>query len=74
MGTKKRKAVYDPEAQKRWREKNRNKSNHNAYKSTARTFIRNHATLEEVEELRALLDERVDVLLDERVEALQAEA
>ncbi len=60
--TKKRRAVYDPEAQKRWKEKNRARSNYLSYRGTARTFIRNHATLEDVEELRALLAKRVKAL------------
>lgn len=58
---KKREAVYNPEADKRWLEKdpkNKKKKYRANKKSTAKNFIRNEATLEEIEELQAWLDER----------------
>lgn len=45
-------------ATKRWREKNKDKARYNSYKSSAKTFIRNHATLEDIKELRELLQEK----------------
>ncbi|MDO5650059.1 MAG: hypothetical protein Q4G11_05585 [Gallicola sp.] len=54
---KKRKSVYDPEAQKRWNEKNRDKRRYMTDRTSARRFIK-RAELVDVEELQSLLDER----------------
>ena len=46
------------EANKRWREanvENKEKSNHAKMRSTARSFIRNRATLEDLAELEILI-------------------
>lgn len=45
-------------ATQKWREKNREKARYNSSKSSARSFIRNYATLEDIEELRLMLDEK----------------
>ena len=45
-------------AQKRYDEKNREKRTYLAQRSTARGFIRNKATLEDLEELKKLIEER----------------
>lgn len=45
-------------ATQRWREKNRNKARYTSSKSSARSFIRNYATLEDIEELRKMLLEK----------------
>ena len=53
-----RKAVYNPEADKRWREKNKE---HRAYlnaRGASRSFIRRHATLEDLDEIIALVEKR----------------
>ena len=53
------------EANKRWRESSpeaKEKSNYLKIRSAARSFIRNRATLEDVEELRMLLNERESLL------------
>lgn len=50
-----RKAVYDPEAQKRWEAKNREKRGRINRKSAAKRFIREDATLGELEELSDLI-------------------
>jgi hypothetical protein len=55
---KKREAVYDPEAQKRWEQKNKDKRGRINRKSGAKRFIREDATLEELEELKAFIEER----------------
>lgn len=59
---KKREAVYDPVAQKKWSDKNRAKKNANTRRSNAKRFIREDATLEELEELQALIEERKTTL------------
>lgn len=50
------------EAQKKasraWEQKNRRKATIAGYKRTARTFIRNHATIEDLEELRELINNK----------------
>lgn len=45
-------------AKEKYRKKNPEKARYNSYKGTAKTFIRNYATLKDVEELQILLDER----------------
>ncbi len=47
-------AEYD----KKWREQNKEHYNYLRKRSTARSFIRNNATIEDIAELRNLLDER----------------
>ena len=46
------------EANKKWQEKNKEYAKYLSNRSRARSFIRNQATLEDIEELRALLVER----------------
>lgn len=58
MAEKKRESVYDPIAQKKWSDKNRAKKNVNTRRSNAKRFIREDATLEELDELQALIEER----------------
>ncbi|MBS5925612.1 MAG: hypothetical protein KIC66_00810 [Clostridium sp.] len=52
-------------ADKRWREKNREHANYLKNRTSARCFIRNKATLEDIEELRELLRLRAEVLSKE---------
>lgn len=56
---KKRKAVYNPEADRRWKEKNREHRNYLTGRGAARSFIRNKATCEDLLELKALIEERL---------------
>ncbi len=56
--TKKREAVYNPEADKRWNEKNKERRNYLGQRSSARSFIRNKATEEDLLELENLIHER----------------
>lgn len=49
-------------ADKRWREKNREHANYLRNRTSARCFIRNKATLEDIEELKVLMKERIKVL------------
>ncbi|KNE19023.1 hypothetical protein [Virgibacillus pantothenticus] len=46
------------EANKRWQEKNRERSRYLRNRSTARSFIRKQATNEDIEELKQLIQER----------------
>lgn len=50
------------DAQKRYDEKNREQRNYLAQRSTARGFIRNKATIEDLAELEQLIAERRNVL------------
>lgn len=54
----KRNAVYNPKADKKWIEQNKEHRRYLSYRGTARTFIRNHATAEDLEELENLIKER----------------
>lgn len=45
-------------ADKRWREKNRQYASYLKNRTSARSFIRNKATLEDLEELQNLIEER----------------
>ncbi len=46
------------EASKRWNEKNPERRRYNSTKSSARSFIRNRATEEDLSELETLINER----------------
>ena len=52
-------------ADKRWREKNREHANYLKNRTSARCFIRNKATLEDIEDLKELLRLRAEVLSKE---------
>ena len=59
---KKREAVYDPEAQKRWEQKNKDKRGRINRKSGAKSFIREDATMDELQELKSLIADRENQL------------
>lgn len=46
------------EANKRWQEENREKARYLRNRSTARSFIKKQAMLEDIEELENLIEER----------------
>ena len=51
------------EANKRYREKNKEQTNYLRYKSMARGYVNNHAkTIEELEELQELIKEKIKEL------------
>ncbi|OOM16743.1 hypothetical protein [Clostridium saccharobutylicum] len=52
-------------ANKKWAENNKEYSSYLRSRSSARSFIRNKATLEDIEELRKLIEEREKNLNDE---------
>ena len=56
------KANPQTEANKRWQEKNREKTKYLRNRSTARSFIKNQATLEDIEELKQLMKTRINFL------------
>ncbi|OMP67039.1 hypothetical protein [Domibacillus epiphyticus] len=50
------------EANKKWQEKNKEYAKYLSNRSRARSFIRNHATEEDIDELRTLLNEREELI------------
>ena len=50
------------EANKKWQEKNREKAKYLRNRSTSRSFIKNQATLEDIEELKQLMKTRIELL------------
>ena len=54
------------EANKKWQEKNKEYSSYLKSRSSARSFIRNKATLEDIEELKILIEERVLFLANQK--------
>ena len=50
------------EANQRWEAKNKEYANYLKQRSTARSFIKNKATIEDIEEFRRFLDEREQIL------------
>lgn len=60
-----RKATYNPEADQRWIEQNRERRNYLSGRGTARSFIRNRATLEDLDELEGLIAEKRKTLVEE---------
>lgn len=67
--TKKRKGYSTPEGQaaadKRWAEKNKEHRTYLSSRSSARSFIRNKATLEDLAELAELIEDRKKELSSE---------
>ena len=49
-------------ASKKYREQNKEKAKIGSYRRTARLFIKTYATMEEIEELQKLINERVKFL------------
>lgn len=49
-------------AMKNYRKSNPEKARYNSYKGTAKTFIKNYATLEDLEELQELIKNRKENL------------
>lgn len=53
-----RKAKYNPDANRRWSEKNPERRKYLSHRSRARSFVRDVATLDDLNELAAMIDER----------------
>nr|WP_207719604.1 hypothetical protein [Clostridium cadaveris] len=56
------KSESQKKADKKWESKNREYANYLRSRSTARSFINKKATLEDIEELRELLNKREEFL------------
>ena len=54
---KKRKAVYNPEADKRWREKNKERVKYTRYRSNARAFLKELIQEEDLSEFINLYED-----------------
>lgn len=54
-------------AMKNYRKSNPEKARYNSYKGTAKTFIRNYATLEDLEEFKKLILERKVLINKEKM-------
>ena len=52
-------------ATKKWNKQNREHRNYLSKRSSARSFIRNHATVDDLNELEELIAERRDSLMTE---------
>lgn len=50
------------EANKKWQAKNQDRKKYLSYRSTTRSFIKNSSTLEDLEEIKKLVEERERVL------------
>lgn len=55
---KKREAVYNPDADKKWNDNNKEHRRYLTDRTSARRFIRTKATLADLEELQKMMDER----------------
>lgn len=64
MDIKEKKAIYNPEADKKWKDANRERRNYLSGRGAARSFIRNKATLEDLDELLRLIEERRESVAD----------
>ncbi len=62
MADKKREAVYNKEADRRYREKNKEHRRYLSARSQARSFIRNYSKLDDLKELEELIKERKEEL------------
>lgn len=58
MSKEKKTSDAQIKASRNWDKKNPEKARHSRYKSAAKTFIRHHATEEEMQELEKLIKER----------------
>ena len=54
------------EANKKWQEKNKERAKYLSDRSRARSFIKNLATLEDLEEFKTLIEDREKTLYNEK--------
>lgn len=59
---KERKAVYNPEADRRWREKNKERARYLTDRTSCRRFLRDKATETDLCEMEQLIKERRQTL------------
>lgn len=67
MADKKRVAVYDPAAQAKWAAKNPERRKYLTHRSRARSFLRDVATMEDLDEMQAIIDERRNHLIHDKL-------
>ncbi|HHX67933.1 MAG: hypothetical protein WAO56_10230 [Miniphocaeibacter sp.] len=53
-------------ATRNWEKRNKEKAKIGSYRRTARLFIKTYATLEDIEELKGLIDERIKVIQEDK--------
>lgn len=53
-------ATSRTEANKRWQSKNREKTNYQKSKSACKSFIKNKATKDDIEEIKILIEEKLN--------------
>ena len=58
-------AVKQTEANKKWQEKNKERAKYLSDRSRARSFIKNLATVEDLEEFKKLIEERKENIGEE---------
>lgn len=59
MEENKRVAIYNPEADAKWIQENKDHKNYLRQRSTARSFIRKKATKDDLLELSSIIEERL---------------
>lgn len=57
-----KKTTYNPDADRRWAEKNKEHRKYLSYRATCRMFIRKHALKEDLEEINILVEDRIKEL------------
>ncbi|GAA5417806.1 hypothetical protein Pryu01_02882 [Paraliobacillus ryukyuensis] len=62
MSEKTNKSNSQAKASRNWEKKNRSKATIDSYRRTTRSFIKNNATLQDIEELQDIIDRRKFVL------------
>lgn len=65
--------AYNPEADRRWREKNKEKVKHGNLRRNANFFVRHYATLDELEALEVLIEEKRILIESGGLETTQPE-
>lgn len=57
---KKKTKNYYPESQKKWNQKNKEHKKHLNYRSYTKTFINSMASVEELQEIKILIDKKLE--------------
>lgn len=60
-------SAYNPEADRRWRQKNKERANYLTDRTSTRRFLKNKATLEDLEEMEEhIAKRRAELLADKQ--------
>ena len=65
---KKRVSKYNPEAERRWIEKNPERKRYLSYRATCKMFIRSHATADDIEDIEMLIAQKKQLLKSNKIE------